>query len=216
MAGETIVRVTISRQRVKRLLRLLPRLLSGKVPDPTGRVKDLQIAMGMALLQLIQKAYKDKAQGGTDEAGEKWKPLSPVTIERRMKKGRSAEDIKKLRKLWKSKGWGEFSGDAVEILIDTGRLFRSLTAGISSGDQVFRVNPGEVVVGTNAKSDEGKPYPADHHYGTMWIPQRRLWPAVENWPQRWHMVLNDVLRRGIMNLIRDLLVYEASRGSDAL
>lgn len=216
MGATTTIRVKLSRQRVKRVLRLLPRLLSGRVPDPTGRVIDLQIALGFALLQLFQEAYKVKARGGIDEAGDEWKPLAPSTIARRLRRGRRPGDIQKLRELWERFGWGEFDEAAVEILIDTGKLFRSLTPGVRSKDQVFEVRPGEIIVGTNAVSERGFPYPAAHHHGTVNLPQRRLWPQVSDWPPRWHEVIRDVFQRGVALLIRDLLMFEANRGQGAL
>lgn len=42
--------------------------------------------VGVALLDRIQEAFAAKSQGGTDEAGESWKPLSPRTIAGRIYK----------------------------------------------------------------------------------------------------------------------------------
>lgn len=46
-----------------------------------GPIADAMMTrVGMAVLGRIKQAFVVKARGGTDEAGEKWKPLSPKTI----------------------------------------------------------------------------------------------------------------------------------------
>lgn len=40
----------------------------------------MKIRLGMTALRLIKKAFLVKSQGGTDECGLKWPPLSPKTI----------------------------------------------------------------------------------------------------------------------------------------
>lgn len=45
-----------------------------------GLADAMMVRCGMALLGRIKQAFVQKARGGTDEAGERWAPLSPKTI----------------------------------------------------------------------------------------------------------------------------------------
>ncbi len=49
----------------------------------------LLLRAGLALLGRIKKAFIDKSRGGTDEAGDRWAPLSPKTIAYGRKAGRT-------------------------------------------------------------------------------------------------------------------------------
>lgn len=86
-------------------------------------------------------------------------------------------------------------GRRVDVLRDTGELFRSLTPGVedrpSGADgQILETPPGRVIVGTNKK-----PW---HHRGVPGrLPSRPLWPLDGQLPQRWWDYLLDVLRRGL-------------------
>lgn len=86
-------------------------------------------------------------------------------------------------------------GRQVDILRDTGELFRSLTPGVedqpSGADgQVFRVPPGRVIVGSNKK-----PW---HHAGIPGkLPTRPLWPLDGRLPAAWQQAVADAMRRGI-------------------
>lgn len=88
-------------------------------------------------------------------------------------------------------------GDAqVDILRDIGLLLNSLSPGVTSSNQVFRVGPGEVIVGTNRK------WAGIHHRGSRngKIPQRRLWPAVNRWPSSWWLDIAEQGRAGLVDL----------------
>jgi hypothetical protein len=82
----------------------------------------------------------------------------------------------------------------VDILVDTGKLLKSLTPGARSGAQVFRVEAGSVTIGTKRKGALA------HHQGVPGrLPQRRLWPKPANWPMSWW---NDILSRVAEGLAR--------------
>jgi hypothetical protein len=94
----------------------------------------------------------------------------------------------------------------VEILRDTGLLLNSLTPGIARSNrrpppvknQVFRLEPGVVTIGTN------RLWAWTHHHGVPGkIPQRRLWPDPRNWPTTWW---NDFLTQAQQGVI-DILIY---------
>lgn len=194
---------------------------------------------GLALLGRIRKAFITKSQGGVDEAGDSWKPLSPKTIAyRRMKKKRTRtekkrdtypsqaltkrqqerwwelyyEGVKKLNKdkasaakrAWaiiKSEGaitlLDKYGNAQVPILIDTGALLESLSPGTSSPDQVFRIDQGSVTIGTTRQGAMA------HHRGVPRrnLPQRRLWPDPDNWPESWWDDILNQIEQGLVELI---------------
>lgn len=66
-------------------------MLSGRIPDGRGGELARGFALRLAVVAMgnIKQAFIVKARGGTDEAGDKWKPLAPSTIEKRMRKGKA-------------------------------------------------------------------------------------------------------------------------------
>lgn len=205
-----------------------------------GAVADAMMTrIGLAVLARIKKAFVAKARGGTDEAGERWAPLSPRTVaysKTRMRgkggrtkteKGRDARPSQALNKRQAARWWelyrqglGMFRGDKgsaarrawailkregattllqkyggrrVEILRDTGLLLNSLSPGVASAEQVFRVGRGAVIVGTNRKGALA------HHRGVPGrLPQRRLWPAPARWPESWWRDIRREVKRGMV------------------
>src|SRR5207247_1539579 len=100
----------------------------------------------------------------------------------------------------------KYGQTSVEILRDTGLLLNSLTpviqpdaAGASPPRvslQVFQVHSGDVVVGTKRE------WAYTHHRGVPGrIPQRRLWPPPEKWPQRWWNDLLVQARQGVIDVV---------------
>lgn len=85
----------------------------------------------------------------------------------------------------------------VDILKDTGRLLASLSPGINSPDQVFRLTSNAVTVGTNVE------YAKAHHNGDPErnLPQRKLWPDWAQWPDEWKSQIYDAMRAGIADMI---------------
>ncbi len=69
-----------SRNDVLDAVRRLPRILSGKEPDPTGTVEDMLDDLGRTALDLIYKSFLHKSAGGVDAAGIFWPPLKPETV----------------------------------------------------------------------------------------------------------------------------------------
>jgi len=93
---------------------------------------------------------------------------------------------------------GQYGSTSVLILRDLGLLLNSLSPGVQSQDQVFKVEPGSVIVGTNRK------HAGSHHRGVPGrIPQRRLWPSPDKWAQSWWDDLDSQLRDGYV----DILLY---------
>lgn len=200
---------------------------------------------GLAALGLIKQAFIVKARGGTDEAGEKWKPLSPKTIaysktrqrgrggRTKAEKGRASHPSQALNAKQQARWWNVYrkhlaiyKGDKghaaavawlvlkgegartlldkyghrqVDILRDTGMLLNSLSPGVASNEQVFRIGNGEVIVGTNRKGA------AAHHEGTSRIPQRRLWPEPSKWPPSWWQDIVEQARIGLIDIAAQLM-----------
>lgn len=89
----------------------------------------------------------------------------------------------------------QYGNAKVDILRDKGLLLNSLTPGVSSAYQVFRVKPGAVIVGTNRKGA------AAHHQGVPGrLPQRRLWPEPSRWPSLWWQDITEQARGGLIDL----------------
>ena len=94
----------------------------------------------------------------------------------------------------------KYGGRKVEILRDTGLLLNSLSPGTGSAEQVFRVGGGAVIIGTNR---EGA---AAHHSGIPGrLPQRRLWPSVDRWPQSWWGDILDAAKQVVFDLAMQLI-----------
>lgn len=93
----------------------------------------------------------------------------------------------------------EYGGQQVEILRDRGLLLNSLSPGVDgpsgAAHQVFRIEQGGVIVGTNRKGALA------HHNGTKHLPQRRLWPDPTNWPAHWWKFLLSTLRDGVARVL---------------
>ncbi len=99
-----------------------------------------------------------------------------------------------------------YGGTKVDILRDTFLLFNSLspaqppdtagTAPVKTPAQVFRLQRGEVIVGTSRK------WAHTHHQGVPGrIPQRRLWPETSRWTARWWSIMLTQYRLGVIDIV---------------
>lgn len=201
----------------------------------------LMTRAGMAALGRIRAAFVIKARGGTDEAGDKWAPLSPKTIaysktrqrgrggRTKTEKGRASSPSQALTKRQQDRWWAVYrqglamyDGDKghaaarawlilkgegattllekyghrqVEILRDTGLLLNSLSPGVVGPNNVFRITPGAVIIGTNRK---GAMF---HHRGVPGrLPQRRLWPPTNRWPASWWRDIIEQIKAGLIDI----------------
>lgn len=189
--------ITASRSSVQKLLRQLQNLSSGS----SEMGKAILIRMGLAALDKIHHDFADKADGGGGALSQPWKPLAPSTIAKRRAKAVKGKRGRRRQE----------AGDAkIQILRDTGLLFNSLSPGIPGAAshhmpsrkarQVFRLNPGSVTIGTNRV---GAIY---HHEGRFPpLPQRRLWPAPEDWPKNWWSEILQQGREGLLEVAQTIL-----------
>lgn len=60
-------------------------VITGRVPDSTGVVEDFLMVGALVILGKIQESFVIKSEGGTDDLGIRWAPLSPVTLALRNK-----------------------------------------------------------------------------------------------------------------------------------
>ncbi len=235
------------------LIRSIPALLAGRVPDPFGVARRVQLRVGVALLSQVQQDFITKSRGEVGRDGIQWPPLKPETIARRRvtAKERKAAGLTRANKYrgnmtaaqdaaWRKRFWevlrglrldlGDkaakaaaaraawalvkekfgyktqvelFGGRQVDILRDTGDLFRSLTPGVDATPsgaegQLFEATPGGVRVGTNRK-----PW---HHKGVAGkLPARPLWPLDGSIPPAWRPALNDAASTGVAEVAAELL-----------
>ncbi len=236
------VHVKASRLSVRQAITQAPAVARSGSP----LAKAMMLRCGLAILGRIKAAFITKSRGGTDEAGESWKPLSPKTIaysvtRQRGKGGRTkaeksrasrpsqALNAKQQATWWEVyrrqlailqgdkghaaavawivlKGMGaktlveKYGGRQVETLRDTGLLLNSLSPGVTSTNQIFRVENGAVVVGTNRR---GAVY---HHNGIPGrLPQRRLWPAPSRWPSSWWDSIMSEAKQGLLDIATALV-----------
>lgn len=94
---ETVIYVHATRRQVVSALQRLPKLIRGNSPIARETLTNI----GEAALARIKQAFILKARGGTDEAGEKWKPLAPSTVARKLRRGILVKGLGKSS--WKQK-----------------------------------------------------------------------------------------------------------------
>lgn len=147
------------------------------------------VRVGLAALQKIHGAYAVKATGGTDEAGTRWAPLSPVTIRRR--KRRPSYRVHQ----------------GTPILRDTDALYNSLSPACEPQEgtmappavdgQVFRLEGTAVVLGTKI------PHAHFHDRGIPGkLPRRPPIPETSRWPPPWWQAILEQAREGFIEILK--------------
>ena len=178
-----------TRAEVEQFFRDLPTHLSGrrrsKNPRVDAAVQRILRAMAAKVFELFQRAYRTRSEGGTDEAGLRWKPLAPSTVAARRRNA---------------------SGRRALILRDTDTLYRSFTPIAAPGRaggapmapfRVVRFKPGSIEI------DSDCPYAAFHHLGTRKMPARPLWPEAKNWPSSWWLEILRAMTDELAAVIRE-------------
>ena len=214
---DTKVTVRSTRAAIKTALQSVPQGVASNYS--VSRDEALENA-GTAILAHIHEAFIVKSKGGTDDAGDRWAPLSPVTIAiRKRRDGKSSVrtllDKKRKRvergdnrtpaqrraqniiKGGKARRRNRYDSDRDDILVDTGALLDSLSPWSDSPDKIFKVTGNGVTLGTRR---EGA---MDHHTGVPErnIPQRRLWPEPTNWPDSWWQDIKDEVVQSVVRSI---------------
>lgn len=74
--SETVVYVRTTRAQLRAVLARIP----AETRSGSADANALMVRCGLTALGRIKQAFIVKANGGTDEAGDRWPPLSPATI----------------------------------------------------------------------------------------------------------------------------------------
>jgi hypothetical protein len=69
-----------TRPELVELIRRLPAILSGSLPDVHGIARGFQLRLGVQALSLIQQDFLRMSRGGASSWGQTWPPLKPETI----------------------------------------------------------------------------------------------------------------------------------------
>ena len=141
--------------------------LAGDGLDPSGRIDRIKERMAEVLLEKISDAYEVKMRGGTDEFGIQWPDLSPATIRRK--------------------------GHAT-IMVEESELLASLQPGSGHPDQILRMGPGWLEVGSDRSTRSGVPLISIHARGNARLPVRRVLPPPDaELPAAWVEAMGQVL-----------------------
>ncbi len=190
MARIQTITVKGTKQDVLQFLRGLPALLSGRQQSFPPAIRAAMVAVGLSGFGIVSAAFQVKANGMTDATGLRWQRLSPYTIKKK-KQSAPANAYQILREF-------DYLRDSLSPLVKPGNATSAIP---HRTYQVFRVRPGQVIIGTD------RPHAAEHHKGNpaARLPQRRLWPPVISWAPRWMETLVVDLRGGVIRAIISLL-----------
>lgn len=170
--AEFTIRFRGNRAQLKAQITRLPSILQ---QASTASSRTALARVGNATLKVVYDAFKVKARGRTDQAGQKWQ--------------------KTVRKKVYPHG----------ILVERGILRSSLQPNKDPAQightiyQVFRIGQGGVSVGT------AQPFAMVHHKGKGKIPRRRLWPELRLWPPPWKQAILSAAARGCVDVLREIL-----------
>lgn len=94
------VRTLLPGQKVQQLMQDLPKILSGEKPDKYGLHKIYWGAVAHRLFLRISQAYLRKSKLQTDDLGEEWEDLAPVTkaYKRQPKEGEAPSNLRRRSK----------------------------------------------------------------------------------------------------------------------
>lgn len=180
--------------------------------------------LARAALRWVRRWFLQRSAGGTDDAGMGWAPLSPLTIRSRLASQRTPAGgrqvgFEQIRQWRASAGLGEIQSLQrylpVPILIETGKLFRSLDP-LLVGDN-GRATDDDAIAGlatagiywfgtrvAHAKYHHqpgGLVSPADRPL----LPRRPLWPPLNRWPGQAMDDMAVALRDGVVKGVAERL-----------
>lgn len=143
-----IIKIKKNRSQVKKLLRTLPQIISGRAADPTGLSKALALRVATVALSFVKQSYIEKSRGLVDESGLQWEPLKQSTINQRRV--------------------GRRNQGQVMIGRDTGILLNTLSPGVPGN--ILTARPGLATIGTKC------PYAQYFHAIRPIWPDPDQWP----------------------------------------
>lgn len=179
---------------------------------------------GQSALDHIKRAFLIKSSGGTDEAGDRWEPLSPRTVAY-SRKGKSSKGASRpsraLSKRENARWWdlyrhglAMFHGDkshaarrawfilkkeGAATLLDKYGADKVPILYDSGGlfdSIILSIEDGAIIIKATAA------YAGAHHHGVPGrIPQRRLWPDPSKWPSSWWESILGAIRDKFAEII---------------
>lgn len=79
--NDTRYTVTVDqKEQLTRLIRRLPAMIAGKIPDESGIAEGFRNRLGFALFSLIGPNFEDLGRGGSGADGTKWPPLTKAYL----------------------------------------------------------------------------------------------------------------------------------------
>lgn len=187
-------------------------------------------AVGEKLLGLIKDSFIAKSEGGMDEAGDRWEPLSRQTLLRRKRKKKrdirrasepSAKQSARWRELYQQglalyggdkgsasrRAWAILRGEGAVTLLNKYGGTRSLIL-VVTGRLLNSLYPGlgspdqvfRVGWGEVTVGTRRQGALAQHEGAPGRLPQRRLWPEPYRWPATWRQALAEVIRDGLVDI----------------
>lgn len=172
----------------------------------------------------IRRAFMIKSHGGTDDAGDRWAPLSPKTVAYSRRgvrgSGRGRRPSQALSEKQRTRWWDLYRQGLVIFKRDKGAaarrawsilkregattLFdkygsRRVTILYDTGALYHsikvRVNRSEAVISSD------HPGAAAHHNGIPGrLPQRRLWPGPRRWPRSWWDEILQIVQQEVVDI----------------
>lgn len=183
--------------------------------------------MGAVVFRRIQKAFITKSRGGTDDAGERWRPLSRITILKRLRKRRPTTDrpSSSLTAGQRDRWWSYYRAALARFhvkeiaakiawtqLKKTGGFGHFDKYGASSVDilrdteELYNsLEPGAPknifrIKRGEAELGTSRKGARSHHLGIR-LPRRRLWPHPSDWPSSWWNEILIEARAGLIEII---------------
>lgn len=196
-----------TRDEAVELVRLLPQLLSGRVPDTLGVTRAVWFRLANAVLSQVYQEFITLSRRGVSRDGRQWAELAPATIARRLYKEIRAQRRKRRKQRGKPAPDQPHAGQ-FDIGRDTARMLRSLAAGVedrppANPETVVEVNGPTLLVGSNV------PYLEWFHRGRPGKqPARPVVPADGLIPEAWLPAMYAAALRGLTAA----LMYLMTRG----
>lgn len=222
MTSDTTLVARATDTNVREALRSIPKeLCNGPATSA------LMEKCGAALLEHVRVAFMVKARGGTDEAGDRWVPLSPKTVaysrrgdRTKVERGREGRPSQALTKKQQDRWWDLYRQGLAISKGDKGSAARRAWAILKNEGAttlfdkyghrrvMILYNTGQLfnsislrVNRSEARISTDRRGAAAHHNGVPGrLPQRRLWPGPRRWPKSWWADITDLVVQGVIDM----------------
>lgn len=117
----TTIKSSLSKAEVKKIIDSIPGVIAGRERDPHKLHNKFWGAVALSMYESLNKAFEDKAQGGTDDLGHSWdeltertkaysRPIYPGDVPRRMRLAERRTDTIGLLSPMEYKKWKQIFG----------------------------------------------------------------------------------------------------------